>query len=210
MPRTRKDDVAGLSDLCIFTANADPLLIASAERHGLTVHSYSPDPWIGYVNGKLREGVKFLQSRTEPYAMWVDGADSLILKPEHDILARIHSIGFPVLIAAERNCWPDASRAEVYPEAPRGRPKYINAGGFIGLRGDVMTAMHTAVREAVNEDDQLAWTIAFTCRLLPTVQIDHGRLIFCSEGDGDTGDADPCVRHWNGRTPGRAEYSCSE
>lgn len=191
--------------LCIFTANADDILIASGARVGITVNSYSCQ-WKGYVTGKLREGVKFLQGRTEQFAMWIDGMDTLILKPEVDILARLQAYGFTVVIAAEATCWPDEHLAGKYNQMLP-QPRYLNAGGFIGLRGEVMTAMHAAIQCAEgDEDDQRAWTKAYLAGMLPNVQIDGARQIFCSEGDGNTEKADPCTRHFNGRAPGREEY----
>ncbi len=193
-------------DLCIFTANADALLLASAACHGLTVHSYSPNPWKGFTSGKLRDGAAFLQAQDCHIAMWTDGGDSLILKPESVILERISALGLPVLISAERNCWPDIHMSDKYPENPPGSPRHLCAGGFIGPKDLVLAAMYTAIREAVDEDDQRAWTAALTAGLLPSVQIDYGRYIFCSEADGDTAGADPCVRHWNGKVLGREDF----
>lgn len=193
-----------MPNLCTFTADADPLLLESAAHVGVAIKSYTVNPWIGWTSGKLKAGVNFLSSQTEEFAMWVDGYDSLILKPEADILARLQSLGFPLLISAERNCWPDASNADKFPEYGS-MPRYPCAGGFIGLRSDVITAMHQAILFAEgDENDQRAWSKGMLAGVIHA-QIDHARRIFCSEGDGDTSGANPCVRHWNGKLPGRKE-----
>ncbi len=190
--------------LCVFTADADSLLLASAAKAGIAIKYYNINQWPGYVTGKLREGVKFLSGQTEEFAMWVDGHDSLILKSESEIIARLQSMGFPLLISAERTCWPDAHRASEF-KSVSGMPQFPNAGGFIGLRSEVLTAMHQAIQCATDEDDQRAWTTGILSGIIQ-VQIDHARRIFCSEGDGGAAVADPCVRHWNGATPGRGEF----
>lgn len=189
-----------MSELIVFSCNADPLLVESAERNGIALKSYSPR-WRGHVDGKLREGVKFLLAQPEPYAMFVDGHDSLILKPEDEILARLAALGSPLLIAAERNCWPDEEAADKYPEDPD--PRFLNSGGYIGTRAELLTAMHTAILWSDGEDDQRAWTRAYLGGAL-NIQIDHGRRIFQSMGDGGAL-GDVCVGHWNGRVSGRKE-----
>ena len=196
-----------MSKLCVFTANATPLLIQSGERVGITVHSYSPNPWKDFVNGKIREGVKFLADRTEEFAMWVDGADTLMLQPEDEILARLGVYGFNTVVSAEKTCWPDATLAERFPVGIKG-PQYINTGGYIGLRSHLMSTLHCLAQNANGHgDDQLIWTQCYLAGLLDGVQIDYARRLFSSIGDGDEAlRADSCVYHWNGRVVGREEY----
>lgn len=192
-----------MSDLLVFSANPDSLLLESAAHFSVTLRHYSPKPWNNYVNGKLVEGVKFLSQQIEPVVMWVDGYDSLILKSEADILSRWQSLGFPLIMSAERNCFPDAERASEFPE--RGlMPRFPCSGAFMGTRADVLTAMHTAIQYAGNNgDDQRAWTSAILSGAVG-MQLDHGRVLFQSMGDGDPyGDA--CVAHFNGRVPGRGD-----
>ncbi len=182
-----------MSDLCVFTANADDLLIASASRVGIIVQSYQTLNH-GFVTDKTRKGIAFLETRTEPYALWTDGTDSLILKSETEILSRFSG---GILIAAENNCWPDAGRYG---------PPFLNAGGYMGVRQELIVALRAVLGVAADEDDQRAWTTAYIGGLIPGLVIDSERRVFCSESGGDTADADPCIRHFNGRVPGRKEY----
>ncbi len=195
------------SDLLVFTTGSNlDLLKESARAVMITVHSYE-SAWSDYVEVKLRKGIQFLVSQMweHPYAMWVDGNDSLILQPEAEILARLHAAGDPVVIAGESNCWPDAHLAASYPHVPY--PHYINAGGFIGPIGSVLRAMHVALQYAATGDDQRAWTAAYLDKALPDVQIDHSRRIFSCMGDGPVAESvDTCVRHYNGHVGGREEY----
>lgn len=180
-----------MSDLCVFTANADPLLIASGVRVGIMVHSY-PTLNHGFVTDKTRKGIAFLESRTEQFALWTDGTDSLILKSEDEIMSRFSG---GILIAAENNCWPDAGRYD---------PPFLNAGGYMGRREDLIAALKIVLPVAMDEDDQRAWTTAYISGLIPGLVIDTERRVFCSMADGV--EADSCVAHWNGRIPGRQDY----
>lgn len=198
------------SDFCVFTTGTNlDLLRESCDKQGVTLAAYECNPWIGYVTGKLREGVKFLMTRREHIVMWLDGNDSLVLKPEVDILARWQAFGGPMIMSGESTCWPDAELAIKYrlPLHPVG-PRFLNAGGFIGPIGTVLTAMHTAIQYALhNEDDQRAWTAAYLANALPEVQLDYSRSLFSSMGDGESAfKADSATKHFNGKIPGREEF----
>ncbi len=190
-----------MSGLLVFSANPDPLLLESARRVGIEIASYAVDPWRDYVHGKLRLGVEFLRTRSESVAMWLDGFDSLILKPEVEILSRLEAT---VLISAERNCFPDSERASEFP-GTGSLPRFLCAGGYIGKREELVAAMEIVLSMATGGDDQRAWTAVYLAGAVPGLAIDHERKIFQSMGDGDlTGDT--CALHFNGRTPGRDEW----
>lgn len=191
-----------MADLCVFTANPDRLLLESGHRVGIDIVSYPADPWRSFIHGKTILGAEFLKTRAEPFAMWVDGYDSLILKSETEIISRLNA---PVLISAERNCFPDFARAAEFPDTSH-LPTFVCAGGYIGRREDLIAALETVAAIAKDGDDQRAWTEAYLSGAVPGLMIDHWRRIFCSEGDGDTAGADPATRHWNGRVPGREEF----
>ncbi len=180
-----------MSNLCVFTANADPLLIASGTGVGITVNSY-PTANHGFVTDKTKKGIAFLENRTEQYALWVDGTDSLILKPVDEILSRFSG---GILIACEKNCWPDNGRYD---------PPFLNAGGYMGRREDLVAALRIVLSVADNEDDQRAWTTAYIDGLIPGLVMDTDRSVFCSMADGV--EADSCIKHWNGRIRGRDEF----
>ena len=197
-----------MADLLVFSADPDRLLIESATRVGIAVKSYISNPWIGWTSGKLKDGIAFLSQQSEPYALWVDGHDSLILKPEDEIMRFVPESG--VLVAAEKNCWPDNAIAGKYDLVNRSQrrlddPQYLNAGGYCGRRDELIRTMRFVLELANgDENDQAAWAQAFLAGT--EITIDHQRHIFCSEGDGGTANADPCVRHWNGKIPGREDF----
>jgi hypothetical protein len=195
-----------MSDLLVFTTGADGKLDLTRESCaavGITLRTF-PAPWVGYVTTKLRPAIPFLQSRREPFAMWIDGHDSLVLQPEHEIMRRYTARGASILFSAERDCWPDKDLANMYPEAPD--PKYLNAGGFIGLREDLIAAMLNTLAFPNTEDDQRSWVLTYLMGKAD-IKLDHGRRVFASLGDGDASrDCDSCVKHWNGKVPGREEF----
>ena len=193
--------VSRMPNLLVFSANADPQLIEPGARFGIEVRPYSPTPWKDYVNGKLRCGIEFLRTRAGPVATFLDGYDSLILKPEAEILARLSA---PVLISAERNCFPDPERAAEFPDTGT-LPRFPCAGGYIGRREELIAAMETVLSMATTGDDQRAWTAAYLAGAVPGLAIDHERRIFHSMGDGEPV-GDSCTVHFNGRIPGRDEW----
>lgn len=197
-----------MSDLCVFTTGTDlDLLRQSCVDVGIALQTYEVHPHKGYTSTKIDGAIKFLKSRTEPYVMWVDGHDSLVLKPESDIFDRLGECDNSCLISAEMTCWPDSDLAELYSLSFRCVPRYINAGGYIGPRSVIIQTLETILAGALTEDDQREWTRAYLAGLIPNVGIDHARLIFASIGDGEAAlHADSCVKHWNGRVPGRQEY----
>lgn len=201
------------ADLFVFTANADPLLLASASYFAVSLHSYILDPWPGYVQGKIRAGLNFLESNHNGarYSMWVDGSDSLILQPASEILTRAGNVWREagaygsLLFSSEHNCWPNSTLAPFYPRSAGNR--FLNSGGFIAETAELIRGMKMALKmaEGFTEDDQLAWTRVLI-RNEAHITLDIDRRVFSCEGDGEeAARSNPCVRHFNGRTPGREE-----
>lgn len=199
------------NQFCVFTSgNNLELLQKSCDMFGVRLRSY-PSAWTSYVDVKLIKARDFLGTIDEEIVMWVDGHDSLVLAPEEVILHKLnHEFATPCAIAAERTCWPDNSKSEYYPPAPKDYlPRFLNSGGWIGPRKTMIETLNKVIYHAQaihTGDDQLAWTTAFLADYLPEVSIDYFRQIFCSESDGDTSKERPCVRHWNGRTGGREKF----
>ena len=207
-----------MSDLLVFTTGHDTDLLAkSVARVSLTLQVYNENPWVGYTTGKIAAAIRFLQNRTEKLCMFLDGSDTLLLQGEEEVFARYNASGAEVIIATESTCWPDPELMPLYDRVnhPHAVPnRYINAGGWIGERKVLMTALHTVLRynadmAAGQEDDQRAWTGAFLSGMMPMLQLDYSRQFFSSMGDGIKAYAQgerSCSMHWNGKTPGRYAY----
>lgn len=198
------------SNLFVFTTGKDTsLLRESAKSVNITLHEYPNPPWTSFLDIKLRKGLVYLSQqlpfRKEELVMWVDGDDSLILKPEHDIVARYMAFGGEhILMSAENSCWPDETLASKFPEVAQ--PRYLCAGGFIGPKNLVMAAMAQVIMDAKGDNDQLEWTRSYLAKTIH-LQLDHTRRIFANISDGEAAlKADSCVKHWNGKLPGRKEY----
>lgn len=194
-----------MSDLCVFTAGNDLALARqSCERVGIRLQEFD-GKWSTFSDIKLVRARAFLETRAEEYAMWIDGHDSLVLEGEDEILRRFRALRFPVVVSAEQNCFPDPELAEQYPVARD--PRYICAGGWIGRRTSLIDVLRRISLHDSTDHDQRAWTKAFLAGVLPEVQIDYGRKIYASVGDGDEAlTSGACVMHWNGRVPGREEF----
>ena len=181
------------------------LLRESLEWNGFRPEQLHVIPWEkDYVTTKVRRVIQWLEQTNCEYVMWIDGHDSLVLKQQEDIISMFSSDATNV--AVERSCWPTPGLADCYPvEMVRNAPRFINAGGYGGDAVEVICTLRKVLLHATTGDDQLAWTKAFLHKA-ESITLDYERYLFCSEGDGDTASADPCVRHWNGRVPGREEF----
>ena len=216
-----------MKDLLIFTCNyKEPtidlrLLRRSCELYDIELATYGDDvDWPGHKRGKIIDAAAFLSTRPEPFAMFVDGRDTIVLDRAERILDTYQKIGSEIVIAAEKTCWPNA---ELWTHYPYPRPpfqtspwRYINSGGWIGERGALMNALYTAADydgELWNEDDQMCWTDWFLrAGGRNHCVIDAGCQIFqCIGGTagheiGPTGEnlithTQPKVLHFNGRAP---------
>ena len=214
-----------MSNLLVFTCDyptpaADiTLLRRSCDLYDIPLATYGEGSWPGYAQGKIVAARQFLESRTEPFAMFVDGRDVIILDRAERILDQYQRIGSEIVISAEKTCWPDATLAShyPYPKPPyHNSPwRFINAGGWIGERKALIKALAAAgeYSGAWPNDDQRCWTEFFLYmggRQIMT--IDAGCQIFQSMGGtnshelGPTGEnlithKTPKVVHFNGRTP---------
>lgn len=196
-----------MPNLCLFTTGNDlGLLRQSCTRAGIELQAYNTNPhvWKDFLTTKLSWGLQFLRTRTEEYAMWVDGHDSLVIQPEEEILQRFMDTEADVLISGETNCWPSK---EFESSFRAGGACYPNSGGYIGYCDALIAAMEEVIRVGdPGNDDQGAWHRAIATGHVDA-EIDTERWIFASVGDGEEAlMADSCVKHWNGRTPGREEW----
>lgn len=117
-------------------------LYQSADKFGISLkvlgipsRDYSGPDLVNRGNmDKIRHLSIYLQYTKIPdgdIILFLDAFDTLFLTDSNTILERFLEYNAPVVIGAERNCWPFAHLAEVYPEAPT-RFRYINTGFFIG------------------------------------------------------------------------------
>jgi len=214
-----------MNDLLVFTCNygdltQTALLRRSCELVNIDLQIFGGGGWPGYRQGKLVRAIDFLKTRTEPFALYTDGHDSIVLHDAAVILDKFQRIGTSIVVSAEKNCWPDARLAGhyPYPQLPfHNSPwKFINAGGWMGNRLALIEFL--SVADTYNgdnlEDDQRCWTDAFLYNHAwrPLIHVDAGCRIFQTMGGvgghelGPNGEnlithQFPSVLHFNGRTP---------
>jgi hypothetical protein len=85
-----------------------------------------------------------------------------------------------VLIAGEKNCWPDRDVQGQYPMGPTPW-MFVNAGGIYGRAGDIAEVMEAYIRAGDLSDDQRFWTTVFLEQLyftFPRLVIDYQCSLF--------------------------------
>jgi hypothetical protein len=147
--------------------------------------------------------------------VWADGFDTFMQKSADHVAARWIAAGSPpLLLSAEKNCFPDKDAAPLYHAkfATDSPWKYICAGAWAGRPLYLLEALPKLIAANVeNADDQRAWTRWYLQDTSGNVRIDVDRALFQSmwgtsleEVDDDT-----CLVHYNGgvwRNPSDLRY----
>ena len=194
--------------LLVYTAAYDgqhdqlDLLRHSCDRVGIDLHRYGSGGYPGWAIAKLDHGIEFLKSRTEDIAMWVDGFDSLVLHGQNEIVNRFRELDATAVIAAERSCWPDPKLSSYFP--PSLGNEFPNAGGYIGYRDMLIQTLLMVRARTDGENDQEGWCRTFASGMRHVKIDNHSHIFQCM--NSPVMNEDPCVRHWNGKSPGRDEF----
>lgn len=148
----------------------------SCRRNGLPLTVLgSGVPWTG-SSLKLR----LLRDRLDDLpedriVLFVDAYDSLLLPSRRRIVEKFLEFEKPIVVSAEKGCWPDPELAERYPRAAplrraRGQPlraalrpeppspspfRYLNSGGFMGYAGALRDALREMVFPEWDRDQRL-------------------------------------------------------
>jgi tetratricopeptide (TPR) repeat protein len=104
--------------------------------------------------------------RTQPTSaiiLFTDAHDVRITARPEEVLAAYRSYAAPVVLSAERNCWPNERAAPFYMTYanPNVIYKYVNSGGYIGNAGDLLALLEAANAEEMfkpTTDDQGVFT----------------------------------------------------
>lgn len=201
-------------------------LSLSAEKCGVTVHGYGEQhdgfP-THYYQAKITDMIEYLETVDAKYVLYVDTRDSMFTRwSEADALEALACYGAPMLISAEKNCYPYSNWAEKYPVGVSTPWRFVNAGGYIGEREFVLESLKKIVKHIEgtgtriqDASDQGEWTWMYLegagialdveCRLFQTLFMEE-------EGDFSLvggkfrnnffpGSA-PQVAHFNGNATG--------
>jgi len=200
-------------------------LSLSAQACGVTVHGYGDEQEgfpTHYYQAKITDMIRYLETVDSKYVLYVDTRDSMFTRwSEEDALEALKCYGAPMLISAEKNCYPHSSLAEKYPVVTTPW-KYVNAGGYIGERDFVLDGLRKIVTHIEgtgtriqDASDQGEWTWAYLdgmglaldteCRLFQTLFMEES-------GDFSLDDhrlvnqyfpgSSPQVLHFNGNATG--------
>lgn len=169
------------------------LLLRSAEAQGLrpTVLGYGDPRFVThrYIGG-VDSGMKVEHVRNALAALpetdvvlFTDAFDVIAVRPlGEELLAAFESFRADVVVSAEKNCYPDATRASDYPLADRSRTyPYLNSGGYMGRVWALRWLMHSHYWR-LRESDQRFFTSLYLRHAQlgcgPDIVIDHEARIF--------------------------------
>lgn len=217
------------NSLVVFTCNYTwpptdyALLQDSCARVGIDLQTYGDGQvWPSYTH-RLRDAAAFLDMRTETHCLFLDSADTFICDDASELLERFYTFSRQFVFSAEKNCWPDASKADYFPGD--GTPyRFLNAGAWMGKREYTVNMLRRVwstyhYRPTFEQDDTRCFVHACIDGVIPAddYAIDHHCRIFhsmCGYVDGEIDaqlhntitDTRPAVFHFNGRAPGREEF----
>lgn len=218
-----------------YSGDSTPLafLRQSCERHKIPLLVYGQHlGFSNWVKMKVVMALEALELVTTPYVMYTDGADSFLLAGEREILGKYQQFLSPIVIAGERDLWPEPpedlkyyynrERYPIggYPEIP-GPARFANAGSWIGRVGMIRVALEylrsLSHHVGGEENDQPLWHELICSREFDIEVDSHSRIFHTTSGGGSIGlkwrggrlfaseTVTPCVLHFNGKTPGIEE-----
>lgn len=112
-------------------------LIKSAKKNGINLQLYGLNrKWNGFQD-KLTNFYNFLQKIDDnKIVSFVDSYDVTIVDNADNIIKKFLSFKKPIVISAEKGCWPDKNIKRLYPKS-KTPFKYVNSGTYIGYAGAI-------------------------------------------------------------------------
>jgi len=110
--------------------------------------------------------------------LYTDGWDTFFCASPDEIIAKFHEFDCPVVFSAEKGLWPPVVQHHPipYPEAPTAY-RYLNAGGFMGIAGQLRAILEAADPLDRYEMDQHLWSDCYL-RHPGAMVLDHRCSIF--------------------------------
>jgi hypothetical protein len=186
--------------------------LASCKRIGITPRILGwgmPFPGYGYRLKVVYERLCRVQGRNR-VVLFSDAFDSVVLAPLETIVERFLELECPIVMSAERVCWPNPAKATAYPPAPTPY-RFLCAGGWIAFADAMRELLETVSVADLPSDinDQAVFTDIFLTGA-SRIRLDYGCAVFqclyAAEGDLDLLDgvrntvtgSRPLVIHGNG------------
>lgn len=105
----------------------------------------------------------------------LDAYDTLVLSPPEDLLERWRQLGGGVVFEAEKNCWPDGSLADQFPDA--GPWRYPNCGVIMGEAAALAEIYQTVGAADWSGNDQGHFARLYAQARLPGATLDTGCVV---------------------------------
>lgn len=199
-------------------------LVSSAQRHGIKLIPYGiGKPYAPHgVVSHIHDLASAIREHGDAYdtIMMTDAYDSFFVAGEGEILKKFAIYHSPVVISAERDCWPLPYLSESWPADPENPFRFPNAGGVIGVREALLGSLDYLWRNYTDVDlgghgcnPQARWLDALSKGKV-SAQVDTACIIFQTMSacnlDNDFAisgsrllnkvtKCQPCVIHFNGR-----------
>src|ERR1041385_7226857 len=139
--------------VCIVNAHTPykgELMELSAKRVGIELVKYAEgEEWPrNYRVGKIEQAIEAVRALPEDvtHVMFTDNADTLFLAGADEIVQKFELMRDEstwVVIAGEKNCYPDPEITAYYPAA-KTLWHFVNSGGWIARREDAVHALGMA------------------------------------------------------------------
>jgi hypothetical protein len=163
---TTGDDIATVDNTRIITIAAYPApvarqriapFVASCHRQRTIPQVFGIGETYDHYKSKVERMRKWigppLSQRCEEnlnerikYILYIDGRDSLLVRPLAEICREFNAIGAKIACGMESSCWPvrDSKWAGRFRDAPGGR-RWTNAGVWMGERNALVNAMDSMI-----------------------------------------------------------------
>ena len=147
--------------------------------------------------------------RDDDIVLFVDGYDVIFNDDLETIVSRYKEFNTDILFAAEKECWPVPSMANLFPKSET-EYRFLNSGCYIGTKKAITVLLSDTIQDG--EDDQLYLQKRFLSTSPTKIKLDHENYIFqCISKSFDeikirdngqlinnSTRACPCILHGNG------------
>lgn len=200
------------------------MLVESCKKLDIHLHLFGMgEPWPGLYTGKVYRLRREIDQIDSSYILVTDSSDSFFLANSDDILTKYMGMNVPVVISAEKNCWPSSLIESYYPKISSPWC-YLNSGGYIGRKEEIvsvlsymegMPILDPLYRSRDWDNDQFRFSLLYIDSQ-PSIKLDSRCEIFQTMGNVVEGDVEwrdgylrnlitntyPQVIHYNGHAPG--------
>lgn len=173
-------------NLCILSACYEQpkraaLLVESCRQENMPLVLCGGGWWTGdFLEQKIRAARDKMLTVQYSHVLWTDGFDSFLVPGFGAQIQSVYENALfspPLVLSAEKNCFPDPQKADLYPYTTSPW-KYVNAGGWLGERNYLIDVLTRMLELETTKDDQRIWTNWYLNRWLPGSVLDTDCEIF--------------------------------